>query len=166
MTAHPQLFALTRLNPSFDEVLPLLQGPAFQRDGVGLGPSGVTAIIDNQLANAPTTLEQGVRLEGRYTCARGGLWRWAFSFSGNYFLVDRTSIKSYIHEATNVTNTIAEPAKFRLRGAITWQYRNLTADFIVNHSSAYQNTLFSPAQDIGSYNDCRSDFAAKHPKPS
>jgi outer membrane receptor protein involved in Fe transport len=52
---------------------------------------------------------------------------------------------------TNVTNTIAEPPKFRLRGAVTWQYRNLTADLMLNHTGAYQNALFSPPQDIASW---------------
>jgi iron complex outermembrane receptor protein len=151
LDAQPQLFSLTGLNPSLDQVLPLFQTPGFQQDGAGLGPSGVTAIIDNQLANAESTLEQGVRLDGRYTYDAGGLGRWELSFSGNYLLVDRTSAQAYFPQLTNVTNTIAEPPKFRLRGGVGWQYRNLTADLMLNHTSAYQNTLFSPPQDIASW---------------
>jgi iron complex outermembrane receptor protein len=86
LEAQPQLFSLTSLNPSLDQVLPFFQAPRFQQDGAGLGPSGVTAIIDNQLANASTTVEQGVRLDGRYTYDAGGLGRWELSFSGNYGL--------------------------------------------------------------------------------
>ena len=107
--------------------------------------------IDNQLVNAATTVEQGVRLDGRYTYDAGGLGQWELSFSGNYLLVDRTSIEPFLPQATNVTNTIAEPSKFRLRGGVTWQYRNLTADLLLNHTSAYQNTLFNPAQHIASW---------------
>jgi iron complex outermembrane recepter protein len=151
LEAQPQLFPLTFLNPSFDQVLQSFQAPGFQRDGAGLGPSAVTAIIDNQLENATTTVEQGIRADGKYTYDAGGLGRWELSFSGNYLLVDRTSIEAYFPQAVNVTNTIAEPPKFRLRGGVTWQYRNLTADLMLNHTSAYQNTLFSPAQDIASW---------------
>jgi iron complex outermembrane recepter protein len=151
LEAQPQLLSLTGLNPSLEQVLPLFHAPGFQQDGAGLGPSGVTAIIDNQLANAETTVEQGVRAEGRYAYEARGLGRWELSFSGNYLLVDRTSAAEYFPQLTNVTNTIAEPPKFRLRGGVTWQYRSLTADVMLNHTSAYQNTLFSPTQDIASW---------------
>jgi iron complex outermembrane recepter protein len=75
----------------------------------------------------------------------------ALSLSSNYLLLDRTSIEAYFPLATNVTNTIAEPPKFRVRGGITWQYQNVSADLMLNHTSAYQNTLFSPTQDIASW---------------
>ena len=151
LAEQPQLFALTGLNPSLGQVLPFFQPPEFQQDGAGLGSSGVTAIIDNQLANETTTVEQGVRVDVQYTYDAVGLGRWQLSFSGNYLLVDRTSIESYIPQSSNVTNSIAEPPKFRLRGGVTWQYSNLTADLMLNHTSAYQNTLFSPPQDIASW---------------
>ena len=151
LASQPQLFALTSLNPDLNQILPFFQAPVFQQDGAGLGPSGVTAIIDNQLANAATTVEQGVRVEGQYTYDGGVFGRWELSFSGNYLLVDRTSIEAYFPQATNVTDTIAEPPKFQVRGGISWQYRNLTADVMLNHASAYQNTLFFPTQDIASW---------------
>jgi iron complex outermembrane receptor protein len=159
LDAQLQLFSLTSLNPGLDYVLPYFQAPGFQQDGAGLGPSGVTAIIDNQVANEATTVEQGVRVDGQYTYDAVGLGRWELSFAGNYLLVDRTSIESYFPQSSNVTNSIAEPPKFRLRGGVTWQYRNLTADLMLNHTSAYQNTLFSPPQDIASWTT--EDFTLK-----
>jgi iron complex outermembrane recepter protein len=151
LEAQPQLSSLTFLNPSLDQVLPYFRTPGFQQDGAGLGPAGVTAIIDNQLENAETTVEQGVRVDGQYTYDAEGLGQWGLSFSGNYLLVDRTSIEAGFPQETNVTNTIAEPPKFRMRGGVTWQYRALTADLMLNHTSAYENTLFSPPQDIASW---------------
>src|ERR1700733_1367253 len=151
LEAQPQLFPITSLNPSLDQVLPYFQPSGFQQDGAGLGPGGVTAIIDNQLANTATTVEQGIRADGEYTYDAGGLGRWELSFSGNYLLVDRTTIEEGLPPTTSVTNTIAEPLKFRFRGGFTWQYRNLTADFMLNHTGAYENTFFSPAQDIASW---------------
>lgn len=151
LAAQTQLFSITGVNPSLAQVLPLFQAPNFQQDGAGLGPAGVTAIIYNQPANAETTVEQGVRLDGRYHYEAGRAGSLEFTVAGNYLLVDRTSIDTYFPQSTNVADTIAEPPKLRLRGAFTWQYRSLTADILVNHSSAYQNALFSPAQTIGSW---------------
>ena len=164
--AQPQLFSISSLNPSLDQVLPLFQAPGFQQDGAGLGPAGVTVLIDNQLANAATTVEQGVRVDGQYTFDEGELGRWELSFSGNYLLVDRTSIETYFPQATNVANTIAEPPKFRLRGGISWRYRNLAADLMLNHTSGYQNTLFSPTQDIGSWTTEDLDLKLNLPRQS
>jgi iron complex outermembrane recepter protein len=151
LAAQPQLFPITSLNPSLDQVLPSFQAPGFQQDGAGLGPSGVTAIIGNQLVNTATTVEQGIRADGQYAYDGQAFGRWELSFSGNYLLVGRTTIESGFPPTTSVTNTIAEPPKFRLRGGITWQYRSLTADLMLNHTGAYENTLFSPAQDIASW---------------
>jgi iron complex outermembrane recepter protein len=150
LQAQPQLFSITG-STSPAQVLPFFQAPGFQQDGAGLGPSAVTAIIDNQLANEATTAEQGIRMDGRYTHDAGDLGRGKLSFSANYLLVDRTSFAAYFPQTSSVTNTIGEPPKFRLRGEVAWQYRNVTADLMVNHTGAYQNTLFSPAQDIGSW---------------
>ena len=38
--AQPQLFSITGLNPSLDQVLPLFQAPGFQQDSAGLGTLG------------------------------------------------------------------------------------------------------------------------------
>jgi iron complex outermembrane receptor protein len=151
LAAQPQLFALTSLNPSLDQVLPYFQAPGFQQDGAGLGPSGVTAIIDNQLANEGTTAEQGVRVDGQYMYDGAALGKWRLSFSGNYLLAGGIPFQIYVPQLASVANTIAEPPKFRLRGGISWEYRTVTADLMVNHMSAYRNTLFSPAQDIASW---------------
>ena len=159
LDAQTQLVSLADTNPSLEQVLPYFQAPGFQQDGAGLGPSGVNAIIDNQLANEGTTVEQGVRLDGQYLYDGAALGKWRLSFSGNYLLADSTSFTTYFPQMANVANTIAEPSKFRLRGAITWQYRNATAEFILNHTSGYRNTLFSPTQDIASWTT--GDFSLK-----
>ena len=151
LEAQPQLFPLTSLNPSPGQVLPYFQPPGFQQDGAGLGPAGVAAIIGNQLANTATTVEQGIRVDHQYTYDGDRLGKWELSFIGNYLLVARTTIEVGLPPTTSVTNTIAEPPKFRLRAGLTWQYRCLTVDLMLNYTGAYENTLFSPAQDIASW---------------
>jgi iron complex outermembrane recepter protein len=151
LSAQPQLFSLTSLAPSLDQVLPFFQSPGFQHDGAGLGPSGVTAIIDNQLANEATTVEQGIRAGGQYTYETGELGKLKLTFSGDYLLVDRTSIEAYLPVVTNVANTIAEPPKFRARSGIDWQWQSLTTEVALNHTGAYRNTLFNPQTSISSW---------------
>jgi hypothetical protein len=146
-----QLSSITSYDPGLDEVLPFFQAPGFQLDGAGLGPSGVSAIIDNRFSNTETTVEQGIRLEGQYTQDGGELGQWRLSFSGNYALVDGTSVEFFLPAVGNVANTIAEPPRLRLRGAVTWQYHALTADFTLNHIGDYQNTLFTPTEHISSW---------------
>jgi iron complex outermembrane recepter protein len=151
LDAQPQLISLTGLNPGLSQVLPYFQMPGFQRDGAGLGPGGVTAIVDNQVANEATTLEQGIRASGQYRYDAGAPGKLIVSVSGNHLFVDRTSFEAYFPESVNVASTIAEPPKFRLRGDIAWQWRSFTADIGVNHSGAYANTLFSPPQRIDAW---------------
>ena len=150
-TTLPQLASLASPSLGLNQVLPLFQAPGFQQDGAGLGPSGVTEIIDNRLANAGRTLEQGIRMDAQYLYDDDALGQWRFSISGNYLLLDDTTLQNYFPQIANFTNTIAEPAKFRLRGAIIWQYHDLTTDVMLNHTSAYENTLFSPAQGVSSW---------------
>jgi len=90
-------------------------------------------------------------VDGQYIHDGGGLGKWRLSFSGNYSLVDGTSSQAFLPGVGNVSNTIAEPPRLRLRGGVTWQYHALTADFTLNHTGAYQNTLFTPTEHIGSW---------------
>lgn len=163
LDAQPQLFPLSSLNPGLDQVLPLFNARGFQQDGAGLGPSGVTAIIANTLANEEATVEQDIRMDGQYTVDGGGPGRWTFRFSGNYLLVDGTSFQTYFPEVTNVTNTVAEPPKFRSHTGATWQYKSMTADVMLNHTSAYQNTLVTPTQNVASWTTADLSLIANIP---
>jgi iron complex outermembrane receptor protein len=86
-----------------------------------------------------------------------------YRFSGNYLLVDGTSFQTYFPAVANVTNTVAEPPKFRLRTGVSWEYRNMTADFTLNHTSAYRNTLFSPTQNVASWTTADLSLIASIP---
>jgi len=153
--------ALTFYDSSY--ILPFFQAPGFQQDGAGLGPSGVNAIIDNQLSNAEKTVEQGIRIDGQYMHDGGGLGRWRLSFSGNYSRLDGTASEALLPLFAGVANTIAEPPRLRMRAGATWQFHALTADFEINHSGAYKNTLFSPTEGIGSWTTEDLTLQAKIP---
>jgi iron complex outermembrane recepter protein len=146
-----QLGSLIFVNPGIGQVLPYFQDPGFQLDGAGLGPPGVTAIINNELANAETTVEQGLRADGRYTFDGEKLGLWELSLTASYLLEDRTSIEAFFPQEMNVTDTVGEPPKLRLRSGIGWRYGILSTDLIINQTSDYQNTLFNPPQRIASW---------------
>ena len=147
--SQPQLLPLSSLNPSLDAVIPYFQSPGFQQDAAGLGPSGVAAIVDNQLANATSTIEQGFRIDARYgheaTPGRFDLW-----LSGVYLIEDRTQAATYVPE-TDVVGTIGEPPRLRLRGSLSWQRGLLAANLMVNYVGAYENSLFRPAESVASW---------------
>lgn len=151
LAVQSQLNSISYVDPTLDQVVPYFQSPGFQKDTAGFGPSGVTAIISNQFANAETTDEQGVRADGRYSYDGGDIGKWSLSLSCNFLLVDRTSIDSGLPPSTNVSSTIGEPPKLRSRAGLDWQHRNLTADLMLNHTSGYQNSLYSPMQNIASW---------------
>ena len=151
LDAQPQLFSITGLNPGLAQVIPYFQGAGFQQDGAGLGPAGVTAIITNEVANEATTLEQGIRASGQYRYDTLTHGKFELDASSSFLLIDRSSLESYSPQIANVANTVAEPPKFRIRGDIKWQWRSLTIDAALNHASAYDNTLFTPPQRIGSW---------------
>jgi outer membrane receptor protein involved in Fe transport len=150
LLSQPQLLALNgTLDPTLNLVVPYFEGPGFQNDGVGLGPAGVSALIDNRLANTGSTVERGIRLDGRY--ARDvGLGSLGLSLSATYLGVDRTQAFSNF-PVTDVADTSGEPPKFRLQGGIGWKWRSLTSDLTVNYWGAYRDTLVDPAQEVGSW---------------
>ena len=149
LLSQPQLIALGSLNPSLDAVVPYFEGPEFQQDGARLGPAGVSAIVDNRLANTASTVERGTRWDGRYS-RDVGPGKLAFSLAAVYLGVDRTQPLSDFPE-TNVVNTTGEPPKFRLQSGISWKWRALSSSLTVNHTGVYQNTLVDPAQEVSSW---------------
>jgi len=144
-----QLFAITGIAPGMAYVQPYFGSPGFQGDFAGRGPGRVDYVVDNQVANTASTIESVISFSSR--C------RWStehgqvdFSLYGIYLLADRIRTAIFVPEF-NVDNTIGEPPKFKARGAVDWTKDDLSFGFTLNYVNAYQNTLFSPSQPIGSW---------------
>lgn len=162
LLSQPQLLALnSAINPPLNEVVPYFEGPALQNDGAGLGPAGVSALIDNRLANTGSTVERGIRLDGRYV-HDVGFGSLGLSLSATYLGVDRTQAFSDFPVA-DVADTSGEPPKFRLQGGIDWKWRSLTSDLTVNYWGAYRDTLVDPVQQVGSWTT--EDLAVSYSPP-
>jgi iron complex outermembrane receptor protein len=106
----------------------------------------VGLVVDNQFANAASTIERGLNASSRYnwSTAYGQFDVW---FAGQYLLADRIRTAVFAQELT-ADNAIGEPPKFKARGGINWTSDALLADLTLNYVNAYQNTLFTPSQRI------------------
>jgi iron complex outermembrane receptor protein len=145
----PQLIAISSLSPSLSIVQGYFDVPGFQGDAAGLGPGAVTAIVDNRLANVATTEVQGASLSSRasapFRASQIGI-----SMEGQYLLVDRTHNASYV-PLTPVASTVGEPPKFRGRAVFSWDWREFSANFLINHSSRYDNPSVAPPERVSSW---------------
>jgi outer membrane receptor protein involved in Fe transport len=147
--SQPQLLFIYSFNPSVDYVQPYFDSPGFRGDTAGLGPAGVSFVVDNQFANTASTIERGLNVSSRYnwSTAYGQFDVW---FAGQYLLADRIRTAVFAQEFT-ADNTIGEPPRFKARGGINWTSNALLADLTLNYVNAYQNTLFSPSQKINAW---------------
>ena len=156
LASQPQLYALSAANPGLSYVQPYFDSPGFQGDNAERGAAGVDYTVDNRFANTATTVESGLSVAARY--------RWLtehgqvdLSLAGVYLLSDRIRIVEF-QSALDVANEIGEPPKFKARGGVGWTTDRAFLDLTLNYVNAYQNTLFSPPQTIGSWTT--ADFYA------
>jgi iron complex outermembrane recepter protein len=156
IASQPQLFAFVGNNPGLASVQSYFDSPGFQGDNAGRGAAGVGYTVDDQFANTAATVESGLSVAARY--------RWPtehgqvdFSLAGVYLLSDRIQIVVFQPEF-DVANGIGEPPKLKARGGVGWTTDRAVLNLTLNYVNAYQNTLFSPPQTIGSWTT--ADFYA------
>jgi hypothetical protein len=121
----------------------------FEGDIAGLGPSGVVAIFDNRVANIYSTIESGIHFSVDYG-PPPSYGQFTYSLSGTHLLSEQ--IKPAVFTPWfDVDNTIGEPTRWKLRGSVGWAGNGFASRISVNHVNAYENTLFTPYQTIGSW---------------
>ena len=147
--SQPLLIPFLSDNPSVADVQPYFNSPGFQGDNAGLGPTGVVAIFDDQLANMATTTESGLNFSAKYNLptAYGQFKAW---LAGTYLLRDRLETAT-LAPWFDVNNTIGEPTTWKARAGLSWARNGFTSSIAINHVNAYQNTLFIPSQTIASW---------------
>lgn len=147
--SQPQLLFIYGPNPGTRYVQPYFNSPGFLADYAGLGPAGVSILVDDQFANTATTIERGLNASTRYHWPTGygqfDVW-----FAGQYLLADLIRTAVFAQELT-VANTIGEPPKFKARGGINWTTDAFLCDLTLNYVNPYRNTLFSPSQRINAW---------------
>jgi outer membrane receptor protein involved in Fe transport len=149
LLSQPLLRPFIVLNPSLADTQSYFNSPGFQGDIAGLGPAGVVAIVDNQLANIASTVESGLNFSARYSLPTA-YGKFNFWVSGTHLLGDRVQTEVY-GPRFDIDNTIGEPTSWKARGGLDWARDGFTSSITINHVNAYQNTLFTPSQTIGSW---------------
>jgi iron complex outermembrane receptor protein len=147
--SQPLLGPFLSLNPRVSDVQPYFDSPGFQGDIVGLGPSGVVAIFDNRLANIHSTIESGIHFSAQYVMPTS-YGQFTYAVSGTHLLSERIE-PAALGPWFDVANTIGEPTRWKLRGNVGWAANGFASRISINHVNAYQNTLFTPSDTIGSW---------------
>jgi iron complex outermembrane recepter protein len=147
--SQPLLVPFISDNPSVAVVQSYFNSAGFEGDSAGLGPSGVVAIFDNRVANIYSTIESGIHFSAQYVApTRYG--QFTYSASGTHLLSER--IRPAVYSPWfDVDNTIGEPTRWKLRSNIGWVANGFASRISINYINAYENTLFSPYQTIGSW---------------
>ena len=137
------------LSPSAAEIEAAFNSPNFLGDNAGMGPSGVTAIFDQRLANLSTAKQSGVQLQGAYD--------WETSVGQLTFATHIDRLLEYdLQVAPGVSyvpllDTFAEPTKWRGQADFAWTRAGFTAALGINHVSAYDNSLATPRRSIDAW---------------
>jgi iron complex outermembrane receptor protein len=157
--SQPLLSSFLSLNPALATVQSYFSNPGFEGDNAGLGPSGVVAIFDNQLANIYSTIESGIHFSGQYGLPTA-FGQFTFSVLGTHLLSERIE-PAALGSWFDVNNTIAEPPSCKMRGNIGWAMNGFTSRIGVNYVNAYANTLFTPPKTIYSWTtvDVRASYS-------
>lgn len=145
----------TSLEPFIDRtpdpatVQAIFDSPGFAGDFAGAGPEGVEAIFQNTLLNLAYTKESGVELNASYTVRAGG-GELGLALSGTYLLqIDYKALRST--PDVELLNKVGEPMDFRLRSALSWSRGGFLSSLALNHSSGYENNVFTPARRVDSW---------------
>ena len=138
------------------EVLPYYDIPGFQRDNVGLGPAGVTVIVDNRFVNSSSTSIAGLLLDNRYRY-RLTVGHVDIFASAMYILSERTQ-SVYWEPSVNVRGTVGEPPDWKAAVGADWQSASFGLEFRVNSTSGAQNVLTNPYQSVSGWTTADTAF--------
>lgn len=131
------------------EVLPYYEIPGFQRDNVGLGPAGVTVLVDNRFVNSSSTIISGLLLDSRYRYSLTVGYVDIFA-SAMYILSDQQQ-NVYWEPSVHVSGTVGEPPDWKAAVGADWQSASFGLEFRVNSTSGAQNALTSPYQSVSGW---------------
>ncbi|MGC1520146.1 MAG: TonB-dependent receptor [Steroidobacteraceae bacterium] len=145
----PLLLPFIARDPALATVLGDFNSPEFSGDLAGLGPSAVQAIFDDRLTNTAATVQSGVDLRTRYTWA---LDPGAVNLSlGVERLLENEAKTVYFAPAVSLLTAFAEPPAWKGRAAAVYTAGPVSASAAINYVNSYRNSLFTPAEPIGSW---------------
>jgi iron complex outermembrane receptor protein len=121
---------------------------------VGALPGGsaanVTVFVDGRSQNLSVSRMKGFDLASSYRLRTEGFGTFGFSLSGSYLTDFKVAITSSAAPADRL-NTIFNPLKLKLRGAVNWNLDLWRASLVVNRVHGYQNNAVTPVESVGPY---------------
>jgi iron complex outermembrane receptor protein len=121
---------------------------------VGALPGGsaanVTVFVDGRSQNLSVSRMKGLDLASTYRLRTEGFGTFGFSLSGTYLTDFGVAITSTAAPADRL-NTIFNPLKLKLRGAVNWNLDLWRASLVVNRVHGYQNNAVTPVESVGPY---------------
>ena len=141
-------FAVTH-NPPLALVQSYFDNPRFDDGGVGVTPSDIAAIANDQLANVAQSHQEGVdlTLSYRMTLPVGAL---SLRSNGTYILDSTKRVTAGSPELKSY-DLARLPAALKLRGSVGWSYGGLGITAFVNHTGTYRNELGTSNADVASW---------------
>jgi iron complex outermembrane recepter protein len=136
-------------NPSLADVQAYFDSPNFLGDFAGLGPAGVTAILDQRFHNMTATEQSGVDLGATYGFTAGPGRLNLSAAVTRLFDNDIQPVPGV--PSFTLLDTLGQPLRWKARGALTWAQGRFGAALSINYANSYENALFVPAQDIDSW---------------
>jgi iron complex outermembrane recepter protein len=121
---------------------------------VGTLPGGsvanVDAFIDGRSQNLSVSRMKGFDIASNYRLRTEGFGDFSFSLSGTYLTDFKSAITANAAPVDRL-NTIFNPLKLKLRGAVNWNLGQYRASAVVTRVHGYQNNLVSPVESVGPY---------------
>jgi iron complex outermembrane recepter protein len=109
----------------------------------------IAAIVDLRRRNLGAVRVQGIDVSFARTLQTGwGSFR--AGLEGTY-LLQYERAASHQSEALDVVDTIGNPLALRLRGSLSWQRRQWSANAFVSYAGDYVDKISRPARSIGSW---------------
>jgi iron complex outermembrane receptor protein len=121
---------------------------------IGALPGGsaanVTVFVDGRSQNLSVSRMKGFDLASSYRLRTEGYGNFTFSLTGTYMTDFKVAITSTASPADRL-NTIFNPLKLKLRGAVNWNLGAWRASAVVNRVHGYQNNAVTPVESVGPY---------------
>ena len=121
---------------------------------VGALPGGsaanVTVFVDGRSQNLSVSRMKGFDIAGGYRLRTADYGSFTFSLSGTYLQDFKVGITAAAAAPERV-NTIFNPLKLKLRGAVNWNLGPWRASTVINRVHGYQNNAVTPVESVGPY---------------
>lgn len=151
--AQPVRYAsiITR-NPTPEQIAEVCNSPDYRfADPATCVLLPIEAIVDARLNNTAITHVQGVDLSAAYALDAGRTGNFSFQANATYLLQFRETYSAGT-PSLDISDTVGNPARMRLRGSVGWQHASgLSAIAFVNHTGAYRDQVSVPERRVDAW---------------